>query len=226
MMNTEGEAYDAERHLLLGTPASAPVLAQLHYVWYKEDSPHLAALYASRSVLPYLVLGNLASATSSLAQFTSQLTTSNPSLLTQSIDSSKSSARIFPSLPLLNFLAMLILACQKGDSGLFRQLAKHYATHLKETDELWTESLANIGEIWFGIKIPKQGNNPLFDMMSNMMFGGAGMGGGGGQKQATPRSGTPKPKIEGSKAGSGTGTGTATPSATAPAAAPPTMDLD
>jgi hypothetical protein len=121
---------------------------------------------------------------------------------------------------------MLILACQKGDSGLFRQLAKHYATHLKETDELWTEALANIGEIWFGIKIPKQGNNPLFDMMSNMMFGGAGMG-GGGQKQATPRSGTPKPKIESGKAGagSGTGTGTATPASNA-GNAPPTMDLD
>ena len=117
--SAEGEVYDAERHLILGTSASAPILAQVHYTWYKEDSPHLAAIYASRSVLPYLVLGNLASATTALAQFTSQLTSSNPSLLTQSIDSAKSSARIFPSLPLLNFLAMLVLACQKGDSGLY-----------------------------------------------------------------------------------------------------------
>jgi golgi to ER traffic protein 4 len=204
--HTEGEAYDAERHLLLGIPASAPILAQLHYNWYKEDSPHLAPIYASRSVLPYLVLGNLASATTALAQFTSQLTSTNPSLLTQSIDSSKSSARLFPSLPLLNFLAMLLLACQKGDAALFRQLGKHYASHLKETEEVWSEALANIGEIWFGIRIPKQGGNPLFDMMSNMMFGG------GGQKQGnTPRSGTPKPKTE------------AKPAVAAP---PPTMDLD
>ena len=172
-----------------------------------EDSPHLAAIYASRSVLPYLVVGNLASATTALAQFTSQLISSNPTLGTQSIDSAKSSARIFPSLPLLNFLAMLLLACQKGEAAVFRQLAKHYAPHLKETEELWTEALANIGEIWFGIKIPKQGGNPLFDMMSNMMFGG------GGQKQGnTPRSGTPKPKTESKPA--------------AVAAPPPTMDLD
>lgn len=205
---TEGEAYDAERHLLLGTPASAPILAQLHYNWYKEDSPHLAPIYASRSVLPYLVLGNLASATTSLAQFTSELTSSNPSLLTQSIDSAKSSARIFPSLPLLNFLAMLLLACQKGDAALFRQLARHYGPHLKEIEELWAEALANIGEIWFGIKIPKQGGNPLFDMMSNMMFGGGGLKTGN-----TPRSGTPKPKTEAKPAAA-----TATP--------PPTMDLD
>jgi golgi to ER traffic protein 4 len=203
----EGEAYDAERHLLLGTPTSAPILAQLHYTWYKSSSPHLAALYASRSVLPYLVLGNLASATTALAQFTSQLTSQNPSLLTQSIDSSKSSARIFPSLPLLNFIALLLLACQKGDSGLFRQLAKHYASHLKEaeTEELWNEALANIGEVWFGIRIPKQGSNPLFDMMSNMMFGGA-------QKQG----GTPKP---GAKAVGGKEEKKET-------AAPAAMDLD
>jgi golgi to ER traffic protein 4 len=144
-------------------------------------------------VLPYLVLGNLASATTSFAQFTSLLTTTNPSLPTQSIDSSKSSIRIFPSIPLLNFIALLLLAAQKNDAGLFRQLAKHYAGHLKEVQELWGESLANIGEIWFNIKIPKQsGGNPLFDMMSNMMFGGGG-GAGGRQGGGTPRTSTPKP---------------------------------
>ena len=105
---------------------------------------------------------------------------------------------------------MLLLACQKGEAALFRQLAKHYAPHLKETEELWTEALANIGEIWFGIRIPRQGPNPLFGMMSNMMFGG------GGQKKEgnTPRSGTPKPKEE------------EKPKPAVAAPPPPTMDLD
>ena len=200
----EGEAYDAERHLLLGTPASVPILAGLHYTWYAADSPHLAATYASRSVFPYLVLGNLASASAAFQFFTSRLTSANPHLFTQSIDSSKAEARVFPSLPLLNFLSLLLLACQRGDSGLFRQLAKHYAVHLKETQEIWGEALANIGEIWFGIKIPK-GGNPLFDMMGSMLFGG------GGQKPSTPRSSTPKPKPESKKV---------------EPAPPPTMDLD
>ena len=185
---SSGEAYDAERHLLLGTPQSAPLLASLHYQWYTLDSPHTASIYASRSVLPYLILGNLSSATASLATFTSALTTSNPNLTTQSIDSSKSSIRIFPSLPLLNFLSLLLLACTKSDKGLFSQLCKHYTPHLKEADELWSEALANIGEVWFNIKIPKQGGNPLFDMMSSMMFGG------GAKTGNTPRAGTPKPK--------------------------------
>jgi golgi to ER traffic protein 4 len=187
----EGEAYEAERHLLLGTPASVPILANLHYIWYAADSPHLAATYTSRSVFPYLVLGNLASATRAYQLFTSRLTSKNPQLFTQSIESSKSEVRVFPSLPLLNFLSLLLLTCQKGDSALFKQLAKHYAVHLKETEDMWGEALANIGEIWFGIRIPK-GGNPLIDMMGSMFFGGAGAG----QKPSTPRSSTPKPKPE------------------------------
>jgi hypothetical protein len=188
----EGDAYSAESHLILGTKDSAPLLARLHYTWYATDSPHLAAIYASRSVLPYLVLGNLASATVAFSTFTSQLTTTNPALFTQSIESAKSSnqIRVFPSLPLLNFLSLLLLSCQKGDSSLYKSLAKHYAVHLKETDDLWNEAMANIGEIWFGIRIPRQGGNPLMDMMGSMLFKGAG----GTPKPTTPRSGTPKPK--------------------------------
>src|SRR2546423_9089083 len=191
---TEGEAYDAERHLLLGTPSSAPIIAELHYRWYTSDSPHLAALYASRSILPYLVLGNIPCANTALSTFTSALTSANPTLFTQSIESSKSSIRVFPSLPLLNFLSLLLLAVQKGDSALFKQLGKHYAVHLKETEDVWAEALANIGEIWFGIKIPRQGGNPLMDMMGSMLFGG-----GGAQKPVTPRAGTPKPKADAKK---------------------------
>ena len=71
--------------------------------------------------------------------------------------------------------------------------------------------MANIGEVWFGIKIPK-GGNPLFDMMGSMLFGGQT------PKPATPRSSTPKPKAEAKKAESA-----ATAAAPAP---PPTMDLD
>ncbi|EXJ80535.1 hypothetical protein A1O1_08681 [Capronia coronata CBS 617.96] len=206
----EGQVYDAERHLILGTPESAPILASLHYTWYTLDQPHLAPIYASRSVLPYLVVGNLASANAALATFTSLLTASNPALLamSQPLESSKSglSLRIFPSIPLLNFLALLLLAAQKGDASLFRQLAKYFAPHLKDTEGLWSDALANIGEIWFGIRIPRQGGNPLFDMMGSMLFGGGGGGSAGAGAKGTPKL-TPAPaKKEIEK--------------------PPTMDLD
>lgn len=203
--------YDAERHLVLGTASSAPILASLHYNWYSLDQPHLAGIYASRSVLPYLLVGNLASANSALSTFTSHLTTSNPHLLamSQPIESSKSglSLRIFPSIPLLNFLSLLLLAAQKGDASLFRQLCKYYAPHLKDADSLWSDALSNIGEVWFGIRMPRQGGNPLFDMMGSMLFGG---GQGGQGKGSTPRSNTPKPLTGAKKE----------------IEKPPTMDLD
>ncbi|KAL2426644.1 hypothetical protein ABEF95_011183 [Exophiala dermatitidis] len=205
----EGEVYDAERHLILGTRESAPILASLHYNWYKLDQPHLAAIYASRSVLPYLLVGDLGSANLALSTFTSHLTTSNPALLamSQPLESSKSglSLRVFPSIPLLNFLALLLLAAQKADAGLFRQLAKYYASHLKDTEGLWSDALANIGEIWFGIRMPRQGGNPLFDMMGSMLFGG----GGGAASSPAAKAGTPK-----------------LPPAAKEIEKPPTMDLD
>ena len=55
-------------------------------------------------------------------------------------------------------------------SDLFKQLKAHYATHLKEVP--WDEPLAQVGEMYFGIKIPSQ-SNPMFDMMSNMLMGGS-----------------------------------------------------
>lgn len=43
--------------------------------------------------------------------------------------------------------------------------------HIKELG-IWDDALAQIGEIYFGIRIPRQGN-PLFEMMGSMMgFGG------------------------------------------------------
>jgi hypothetical protein len=59
---------------------------------------------------------------------------------------------------------------------LFRQLKSHYAPNLKEVN--WTEALDQLGEMYFGIKVPRQGN-PMMDMLGGM-FGGGGFGGGGG----------------------------------------------
>jgi hypothetical protein len=64
---------------------------------------------------------------------------------------------------------------------LFRQLKSHYATDLKEVN--WNEALDQLGEMYFGIKIPRQGN-PMLDMLGGM-FGGGGFGGGGGAMKST-----------------------------------------
>ncbi|MCJ1353089.1 MAG: hypothetical protein MMC33_003074 [Icmadophila ericetorum] len=180
----ESEAYEAERHLALGTKDSPEQLARLEYEWYTQDDSHTAALYAARAVFPYLLINNLRSANKAYLIFISQLS-KHKSLNIQEVSSKSADIKVYPSLPLLNFIGLLLLAIQRGNSDLFRQLAKHYAPHVKDTGN-WDDGLAQIGEMYFGIKIPRQGN-PLFDMMSSMMFGGAASGG-------SPKPGTPKQK--------------------------------
>lgn len=80
---------------------------------------------------------------------------------------------------------MLLLTIQRGSADLFRQLTAHYAAQIKEVG-IWDDALAQIGEQYFAIKIPRQGN-PLMDMMSGMLFGGQGKAGGRGASQRTAK---------------------------------------
>jgi golgi to ER traffic protein 4 len=135
------------------------------------DDSHTAALYAARAVFPYLLTGNVRDASKSFKLFTGWLVEANKSLSVQDVSSGSSDLRIYPSLPLLNFLSLLLLAVQKGSADLFRQLKSKYAAHLKEAED-WDEALTSVAEMYFGIQRPRQGN-PLFDMMGSMFGGGA-----------------------------------------------------
>ncbi|KAL5360325.1 hypothetical protein BJX96DRAFT_175186 [Aspergillus floccosus] len=178
------EPYDAEKHLILGTSESAETLAKLEYEWYTNDEPHTAAIYASRAVFPYLLTGNIRSANKAFLIFTSRLSSSNPSLGSQVVSSASADVRVFPALPLLNFVSMLLLTIQRGSADFFKQLTAQYASQIQEVG-LWDDALAQIGEQYFAIKIPRQGN-PLLDMMGSMLFGGQGGAGGRGTQGRGP----------------------------------------
>jgi hypothetical protein len=177
----DGEAIEAERHLTLGNSDSPATFSALEYDWYASDEPSTAPLYAARVVFPYLLVGNIRAANKAFLLFTSKLSSSNPGLGVQEVGSDSSDLRVYPSLPLLNFLGLLLLAVQKGSADVFKQLKGHYASYIKDAGN-WDEALAQIGEMYFGIKMPSQGN-PLFDMMSSFMGGG----GSGSQKPASRR---------------------------------------
>lgn len=168
----EHEPYEAERHLLLGTKDSPEVLSKLEFSWYKESEPHTAPLFAARAVLPYLMVGNVRAANTCYRSFTSALSTANPGLSVEDVSSSDADIRIFPSLPLLNFLGLLLLAVQRGAPDAFKGLLNKYGAQINET-EAWGEALESIAEMYFGIVKPRQ-SNPLMDMMSGFFGGGAG----------------------------------------------------
>ncbi|KIW09569.1 uncharacterized protein PV09_00442 [Verruconis gallopava] len=178
----EDEPIEAERHLILGTKDSPSVLVKVEYAWYSEDEPSTAPIYAARGILPYLLIGNVRAANQFHLLFTSQLSSSNAALSTQDVSSNSSDLRVYPSLPLLNFLGLLLLAVQRGAPELFRMLKSQYKGHLADIGGVWDQALDQIGEMYFGVKIPTQGN-PLFDMMGSLFMGGGGGGAGGAKKQ-------------------------------------------
>lgn len=174
--------------MTLGTSDSPSLFASLEYDWYASDEPSTAPLYAARAIFPYLLVGNVRAANKVHLLFTSKLSTNNPGLAVQEVSSASSDLRVYPSLPLLNFLGLLLLAVQRGSSDLFKQLKSHYASNIKEVGT-WDEAMAQIGEMYFGIKIPSQ-SNPLFDMMGSLLMGG---GGGGAQKKPAKNLQAPAP---------------------------------
>ncbi len=182
LLAAEHNVVEAERHLLLGTRDAALVLAELEYTWYANDEPHTAPLYAARGVLPYLLLGNVRDANVVYSRFTQDLLLKNLSIPHQTITPTTApqpTTTYFTSLPLLNFLAFLLLAVEKGSQAadLFRNLRTQYRDQLKEAG--WEEALEGIAEIYFGIQRPRMGN-PLMDMMG-------GLFGGGGQPKRQPQ---------------------------------------
>ena len=159
----------------------------MEYTWYTQDEPHTAGLYAGRAVLPFLLVANVRAANQSYRTFTDLLVAQNANLAAQNVSSASADARVFPSLPLLNFLGLLLLAVQRGSPDMFRQLTTKYAANLRdETAEApWNDAIETIAEMYFSIQRPRQ-SNPLFDMMGSL-FGGAGGGGGGGSGSSNSR---------------------------------------
>jgi len=79
-------------------------------------------------VLPYLCLQNIRDAQVSLNTFVGLLISGDnvpPHSVIEGVE-------IFPSLPLMNFLSLLIVACQRGAPEFFNNLKKQYALQLQE----------------------------------------------------------------------------------------------
>lgn len=146
----EGEVYEAEKHLLLGTAHSAEVLANLLYDWYKNDAPHTAPSYIARAVFGYLLLGNIREAARAEHVFVVRLVAESQDLVVQNIEAPGQELRVFPSLPLMNFLSLLVLATQTGGQDTWRNLKAHYAGKLKEVSS-WDDVSINLrvmGDEW------------------------------------------------------------------------------
>ena len=88
-----------------------------------------------RAILPYLCLQNLRDANIGLNVFLSKLLAAENAPAHTTIEG----VLIFPALPHVNFLSLLIVACQRGAAEFFHKLKKQYAGSLEEVP--WNDVL-------------------------------------------------------------------------------------
>ena len=83
-------------------------------------------------------MGNIRDAFRSLLLYKSRLSEAKPHLGSRDVSAGGLEFRVFPSLPLLNFLGLLLFAVQRGRADGFRALRRQYLSVLREVDA-WDE---------------------------------------------------------------------------------------
>ncbi|KAI8445120.1 cytoplasm protein [Phakopsora pachyrhizi] len=170
------------------------VLSELMWIWSKLDPEpeRNLAKYAGIGVIGYLEVASILGART-LDDFLSKVTTHHQDLLNSTLPcpNNASSIQIFLN-PSLNFLQLLVITCQVGP-GTLPNGSKPPPNHNGPTigkavyqamigryskSEPWLvtppmkETFASIGEIYFGIKIPRHGGNIFSDLMGSLFSGG------------------------------------------------------
>ncbi|ODQ67923.1 DUF410-domain-containing protein [Nadsonia fulvescens var. elongata DSM 6958] len=172
----DNEAYEAEKHLLLGTKESPEILANLLFEWSQEDpeAENNAPLYMARGVLGYLALGDIRDAKKISKVFIAkfiQTTGSSPKSFNAFDDESgNSTIYIFPKAPIFDFLQLLIITCQTKSTEMYQRLHGRYINVVSVIDA-FKSPVSKIAEIFFGIKPVRQANM-LQDLMGSL-FGGS-----------------------------------------------------
>lgn len=166
------EAYEAERHLLLGTKDSPAVLAAMLFEWYLESelvetAPH----FLSRAVFGYLSLENIRDSLEVTKRFVALLQSSDyaGTELTFDTDAAQGDGIVIcPELPLLNFLQLLIVTCQYKSADMYKKLQVRYGTDISDL-KAWSMPLTKIAMQYFGI-MPQRSNNMLQDLLGSFMM--------------------------------------------------------
>ncbi|EMD31290.1 hypothetical protein CERSUDRAFT_119842 [Gelatoporia subvermispora B] len=180
----------AEPHLLAaGKRDSARLLAQMFVKWATTGGT--PGTFALRGTVPYLLNGNILAARAFTSEFVSQITASQPSLISPlqsapiTLGSSKDTEPdeiIFTTDPCLNFTQLAVCTCQRAQREKNKAIREAWVrlcgTYQSKGGILATKdvrkALSEIADLYFAIPPPRaQPANPLGDMFSAMLGGSA-----------------------------------------------------
>ncbi|KAF9406089.1 hypothetical protein BGZ94_003248, partial [Podila epigama] len=157
----------AEAHLLVGTKESAEALGLVLYEWSEQEPTHDKGAYLLRGVLQELSMKNLRDANVVYSTFVERLPADYLSGEQKTPNGAKT-IKTFKS-SLINLTQVLLLACQTGNPMIFKQVAAKYKPVLA-IDENFESLMITIGELYFGVRAPKQ-VNMLADLMNSLFSG-------------------------------------------------------
>ncbi len=165
----EEDLASAVRHLLIGS-----CTAELVDAIYENVKDEVKGLEegAARIVFGYLFMQNVKEARHAISQF-SRLCQSRHEH--NALPYEEYAIQIFPTLPLLSFLTLLVLCCEKRSAQAFARLRNEYSSDIAKGGEPWRECVGRIGEIYFEQR-PAKGNNIFADLVGSL-FNPASSGG-------------------------------------------------
>ncbi|KAF9968309.1 hypothetical protein BGZ65_012727, partial [Modicella reniformis] len=158
----------AEAHFLVGTQESAEALGLVLFEWSELQPKHDKGAYLLRGILQELSMSNLRDANVVYRTFVERLPPIYLSSEQKIPTKGSKTVQTFKS-PLLNLTQLLLLACETGNPAMFKLLQGKYKAALS-IDENFAPLMTTIGEIFFGIQLPKQANM-LADLMSSLFSG-------------------------------------------------------
>lgn len=185
LLYKEGSLEQAELHFLAaGKRDSARLLSEVLIEWLGE-SPDVGK-FACRGVIPYLLEGNILAARTFLSHFISHLSSTRSSILTDKtpLNVGETSDVVYvTSDQVFNFLQLAVLTCQRaqGDKNKtireawVRLCGSYQSKGGLMADPNMRKALAEIGQLYFNIPMPRNQANPLQDMFSSL-FGGSSTG--------------------------------------------------
>ncbi|RIB14577.1 hypothetical protein C2G38_1973012 [Gigaspora rosea] len=165
---------EAEPHFLAGTTESSQSYGKMLVEWSDQDQPSKRGAYIARAVLQYLCLRSIRDAKIAFDAFVTDLSEKNPEIkagtaqYNPTITGDAIDVTIY-SLPLLNFLQLLILTVQREASDLFSDLRNRYKSALS-VEPSFEDLLNKIGEVFFNIRVQRPQQFNIFQDLVNSLF--------------------------------------------------------
>ncbi|AGO11944.1 AaceriAGR265Wp [[Ashbya] aceris (nom. inval.)] len=161
-----GYLAEAERYFVLGTRESLEEYVNWMWEWYQQlEKPEAVGEFLSRLVFGYLGVGNLKYAYDACERFLARYI-EHAAPKHERVEKGYAALYLFEGNPDLNFLQLLLIACQAGKPEFLTSLKSQYPQQAEQHEQ----ALEHLGREFFNVT-PKRQVPLLQDLMADFFNG-------------------------------------------------------